>query len=166
MENVKEKMSTAWEVTKEQVKNIWRFKCRQDEYSWSVKYLGCSCRRVGEGDGLGREGASCRSVRRILQSSEGFGGERAHHHGEDQDEDLWDLGGHQGAGLKQLKLPATKLNVHELSNFQAAQVLESVKEKVVEEPSHIKQLKLKMSEQWGFTKEQVYKILWINYHAP
>ena len=102
MENVKEKMSTAWEVTKEQVKNIWRFKCWQDEYSWSVKYLGCSCRRVGEGDGLGREGASCRSVRRILQSSEGFGGERAHHHGEDQDEDLWDLGGHQGAGLKQI----------------------------------------------------------------
>ena len=117
MENVKEKMSTAWEVTKEQVKNVWRFKCWQDEYSWSVKYLGCSCRRFGEGDGLGREGASCRSVRRILQSSEGFGGERAHHHGEDQDEDLWDLGGHQGAGLKQLKLPATKLNVHELSNY-------------------------------------------------
>ena len=45
-------------------------------------------------------------------------------------------------------------------------MLESVKEKVVEEPSHIEQLKLKMSEQWGFTKEQVYKILWINYHAP
>ena len=42
--------------------------------------------------------------------------------------------------------------------------MESVKEKVVEEPSHIEQLKLKMSEQWGFTKEQVYKILWINYH--
>ena len=58
------------------------------------------------------------------------------------------------------------MNVYELSNFQAAQVLESVKEKVVEEPSHIEQLKLKMSEQWGFTKEQVCKILWINYHAP
>ena len=64
------------------------------------------------------------------------------------------------------ELATTKLNVYELSNFQAAQVLESVKEKVVEEPSHIEQLKLKMSEQWGFTKEQVYKILWINYHAP